>query len=82
MANAFNIPIQQNRTDVEANVEVVCAGLKRFMLSKVLSFTDKTKRLIFVMDNVAKFGNTVETPYLKPRISQTSRYIELNPASR
>ena len=28
MANAFNIPIQQNRTDVEANVEVVCAGLK------------------------------------------------------
>ena len=27
MANAFNIPIQQNRTDVEANVEVVCAGL-------------------------------------------------------
>ena len=27
MANAFNIAIQQNRKDVEANVEAVCLGL-------------------------------------------------------
>lgn len=29
MANGFNISIQQNQTDVVANVEAVCPGLKK-----------------------------------------------------
>ena len=39
--NGFNIALQQNRMDVEANVEAVCSGLKQYTSALLSIMLDK-----------------------------------------